>query len=149
VEQYIQNLFPRSQSERTFFTLKLTDILNAGLTVKPVNGLEQHLTFEGHTVYVLSPNLDKVHYLLMYSGNLLARYVSTIFIFPDLTCNRALNISTLGQEVFASLSILYGYYGEDPELMRLANHLKLRPCEEKLQLFDESLIIHKWIKPQV
>lgn len=105
------------------FTIR--DIQAAGLAIEPSVHKHEHLSIVENTVMVYSPQFDKMYESDKFSRNRVAR---------------ALGISSLGSEIFASLNALYGkdrLYDEAGALGLIPKNDRTR-CDRMLQLMFSS-----------
>jgi len=122
-KKQIQHIYPlQSQKTKpTSFMFTIHDIQMAGLSIEPSSHKHEHLSIVGNTVKIYSPHFDGMWELDKFSRNRIAR---------------ALDISSLGSEIFASLNALYGkdrLYDEAGALGLIPKSDRMR-CDRMLQL---------------
>lgn len=143
-KKQIQHIYPL-QSRKikpTSFMFTIHDIQAASLAIEPSGHKHEHLSIVENTVKIYSPHFDNMWELDKFSRNRIARYDAICSLMGhDWLCIkfRALGISSLGSEIFASLNALYGkdrLYDEAGALGLIPKNDRMR-CDRMLQLmFD-------------
>jgi len=113
---YFDKAFPRPESIQDLpdFDINLSDILSVDITIIRTDAKEEHLKMEGNTLKILTISSFNIFGLRHYEHNRAAQCVfqnniSAInFSFTHLFVDRALGISTLGEEILYTCHALYG-----------------------------------------